>query len=1032
MLWLITLLLVIPMAAIAKGPSQEEGPGLGGMRWRLIGPFRAGRVTAVCGVPSQPDTYYIGTPGGGVWKTNDSGRVWKPIFDQEHVASIGALAVPASSPNTVYVATGEQTAGNGIYKSTDAGATWKHVGLENSGIITSLLVDPHNADVVLAGVQGNLPSGVNRGVYKSTDGGSTWTKVLFKDQTTGVMDMNWAMDTPSTVYAALWQVGAGRGAPVKTGPDASIYKSTDEGFTWQLSGVTGLPNANLGRIGVAVAPGTGGKRVYAIMNQGLYRSDDGGATWQQSTKDPRVVGSWYFSRAFVDPTNANNVYVSQTSMYRSTDAGKTFESYQGAPSGDDYHVLWIDPGNSKHIIMGVDQGAVISVNGGETWSDWYNQPTGQFYHVSTDSRFPYRVYAAQQDSGTTAVISRSDYGEITFRDWFSVAGFEACFIVPDPGNPNTIFAGGWYGSVVRFDRSTGQYAHVFVAGSKYRTNWDTPLVLSPQDPHTIYFGTQYVLKTTDEGVTWSEISPDLAEISQNEKKRPGVLTVLAPSSAAAGEMWAGANTGVVQLTRNNGATWSRVSPPNVEGGGMIEMIEASPFDAGAAYVTVVPFMGSKPRIFRTHDFGKNWQETITGLPGDAVARVVREDPARKGLLYAGTETGVYFSFDDGDHWQSLQLNLPTSSVRDLTVHGDDLVAATYGRALWVLDDVSALRQMTGATVDDNGLYKPSAAVRVRWDENQDTPLQAETPAGNNPPDGAVIYYNLKSAPEGEIKLAVYDKKGDLVRSFSSIPEAESLPPGNAPEYWFAPPEALTKQAGLNRFVWDLHYRHPDTLPYGYYGFLLDYTEYTLPDHAIPGETPRDQPEGPLVAPGEYEIALTVDGKTYRQPLIVKPDPRVHVSQADFDAQLELARQIVSEMGITDKTFRQVADLVKNLSDRRKSLESKGATKADLDSVDALLKKLGELETGAKSVAGLGPMNRDLGRILTMVESADIRPTQTASAAAGELCADLNKALGMLRQVNGSDVAAVNAILAKYGVDQVHGLAGIPSDAPCGK
>jgi len=1010
------------------------------MKWRLIGPFRAGRVTAVSGVSSEPNTFYIGTPGGGVWKTEDAGQVWKPIFDQMRVASIGALSVSPSSPNVIYVGTGEEVEGNGVYKSTDAGATWTNTGLNNMRIITGVLVDPHNPNLVLVGVQGSAKASNDRGVFKSTDGGKSWTKTLFKDDKTAVMDLCWASDDTRVAYAATWMAGNGRGVRSAAGPDSAIYRSTDQGSTWQIVGGKGLPASGLGRIGVAAAPGTGGKTVFAIMTQGLFVSRDGGDTWEKSTTDSRIEGTWYFSRVFVDPSNANNVYVAQTAMYRSTDGGKTFAAYQGAPSGDDYHVLWIDPANSRHIIMGVDQGAVISVDGGQTWSSWYNQPTGQFYHVSTDNVFPYRAYAAQQDSGTAAVISRSDYGEITFRDWFSVAGFEACFIVPDPNKPNIIYAGGWYGSVVRFDRNTGQYAHVFVPGDKYRTNWDAPLVLSPQDSHTLYFGAQAVLKTTDEGMTWHEISPDLTVIQNDEatapttaprrSRRPGVLTAVAPSKVAAGEIWSGANTGVIQITRDNGATWKNVSPtwlPSV-----VAMIEPSSFDPATAYAVLNFTNGTQPVIYRTHDYGHSWRKIVQGLPDFGIARVVREDPTKKGLLYAGTETGVFVSFDEGDHWQSLELNLPSTSVRDLDVHGSDLVAATFGRALWVLDDLTPLRQVNTETASASRLYAPEPVVRARWDVNQDTPLPAETPAGSNPPDGAIIDYYLKS-PATDLRLDIFDAQNRLIRSFTPAGDPGPKLPPNAPEYWFANEAALSTHPGLNRFVWDLRYPRPETLPYGYYGNLLDYVEYTLPDHAIPGETPRYQPMGALVAPGSYKLVLTVGGASYSQTLTVKRDPRIQASQNDFDAQSALAESISAQMKVSAAAFRGIQALRDTLAQRRQALPAAGSAPASKDEIEALRKRIIQFESVVAQVQrGFGVINRDQARLITMAESADVHPSTSLVEAASDLCTKLAKGLPVFHKTSAASVASINSDLVKLKIDPIKDPVGIPDEVACPK
>jgi photosystem II stability/assembly factor-like uncharacterized protein len=551
---------VLFAASVAMSATAQEIPPnlLQAMQWRLIGPHRGGRITSVSGVPSQPAIYYVGTPGGGVWKTENAGQVWKPIFDQERVASIGAVVVANSDPKIIYVGTGEQTQGNGVYKSTDAGLTWTNIGLRETHVITGMVVDPRNPDIVLVAAAGDHWSGAERGVYKTTDSGKTWRKVLYKDEETGVPDLEADPDNPSVVYATLWtrpdDPFSVDEPEKKKKQDAAIYKSTDQGSTWNAVEGKGLPAEPMGRVGVAVAPGTNGMRVYAIATQGLFRSEDGGTSWQRSTTDPRILGNGYFSRVFVDPKNANYVYVAQTSMYRSTDGGRTFEAWAGAPSGDDYHVLWINPANTRNMILGVDQGAVISEDAGSTWSSWYNQATGQFYHVSTDQHFPYYAYAAQQDSGTAAVPSRSDYGEITYREWAPTGGFEFCYIAPDPLNPNYVYAGGWYGTVLRYDKTTGQIVHLLVRSSRYRTSQMVPIAFSPQDPHTLYAAAQYVLKSNDGGFNWQEVSPDLTQKAEPDKKKPdprrAVITTIALSTVKAGVIWAGTGNGIIHVSKD--------------------------------------------------------------------------------------------------------------------------------------------------------------------------------------------------------------------------------------------------------------------------------------------------------------------------------------------------------------------------------------------------------------------------------------------------------------------------------------------------
>ena len=1033
----LVLALIFVVLVGLSAASQEANPNLyGAMRWRLIGPFRAGRVTAVAGVPGEGRTFYMGTPGGGVWKTTDAGQVWKPIFDQEQVASIGALALAPSDPNIVYVGTGEQNQGKGMYVSRDAGATWSNIGLEATHVITALAVDPHDPNIILVAAAGDSASGAERGVFKTTSGGKTWQKVLYQDNDTGVFDLSLDLSNPRVVYATLWHRTFGR--PSQEGAqrpqDAAIYKSNDEGSTWAPVGGKGLPSEPMGRVGVAVAPGTQGNKIYAIVSQGFFRSDDGGATWNRSTTDPRILGNGYFSRVFVDPRHTDTVYVAQTSMYRSADGGRTFEAWQGAPSGDDYHVLWIDPLDTRNMIAGVDQGAIVSVNGGETWSSWYNQPTGQFYHVTTDEQFPYYVYAAQQDSGTAAVVSRSDYGEITYRDWAPAGGFEFSFIAPDPLNPNTVFIGGWYGSVLRFDKVTGQVTHVFVRTAKYRTAGMAPLAFSPQDAHTLYVGAQYVLKTTNGGVSWQEISPDLTEKAESggrpEPPTSRVITTLAISPVKAGEIWAGTGNGLIQVTQD-GKSWQNVTPPGLPPRSNVNAIEASPQDAATAYAVIDAFQDLHPLIYRTHDLGKTWQAITDGLPTSTIARVVRADPARKGLLYAGTETGAYVSWDDGDHWQTLQLNLPTSSVRDLAVHGDDLVAATYGRALWVLDDLAPLRQYDAKVAQAEAhLFRPPTAVRARWDMNQDTPLPVETPVGKNPPDGVILDYYLKSAAEDQVKLSIYDAQNNLVREYSDIPPFVDTAPANAPSYWFAPSPALSKTVGHNRFAWDLRYPEPKALRYSYYGNHTDYIEYTLADHAIPGETPRQQPLGPLVAPGEFFVVLSVGGRTYRQPLTVKPDPRVHVSRADLVQQLNTERSIAAQMSISYDGYDQATALRAEIAERQKALAGNTQTKDVTDALKALDEQQAGGQDGDLTELGMGPVNRELARLATMIESGDARPADPLLEGVRQSCQDLVKRLAQWREANSQNIPAVNILLKRYGLAPLPVVTGIPADPSC--
>lgn len=1084
------------------------------MRWRLIGPYRAGRVSAVAGIPGDPTTYYMGLPGGGVWKTTDAGRVWNPIFDSEDVASVGDVAVAPSNPNIVIVGTGEQTNGEGVYRSTDAGATWTNIGLKDSRYISTVIIDPKDPNIILVGVLGHPILGVlgpseNRGVYKTMDGGKSWKKTLYRDDIAGVSNIAADTNNPKILYAGMWKpFDFHQGPPEKPEQDSWIYKSTDEGATWKPVS-EGLPSDPRGRLGLAVAPGTKGQRVFAIMDEGLYRSDDGGANWRQITKDPRINGNLYICRVYVDPNNADTVYVMQTTAYRSTDGGINFTAFKGAPGGDDYHVLWIDPTNSNRLFLGVDQGATISVDHGNSWSTWFNQPTGQFYHVITDNQFPYISYAPQQDSGTVAVPNRTDYGIITYRDWFSAGGFEFCYMAPDPLNPNIVYSGGWYGSVVRFDRTTGQITHVFVRSAKYHVSQMPPLVFSPQDPHTLYLGTQFAMKTVDNGLTWTEISPDLTVLPGDEKKssglaatrestaghspehetvtreeeneamheieedresggkddfelsqrvRPGSLTVLSPSPASASILWAGTSNGLIQATFNGANTWTNVTPSSIPKDTQIIAIEPSRYDPNEAFVVYEARLDSHPYVARTRDAGKSWQLVTTGLQEGWVARIVREDPVRKGLLYAGTENALYVSFDDGDHWQSLQLNFPVSDVRDLVVHGNDIVAVTYGRGMYILDDISPLRQAS-VEVTTAGAYlmKPAPAMRIRYDNDQETPLTPETPAAKNPPDGAIFYYYLKSPPSGEITLEIHDTQGKVVRHFDSLTPKPDTTPKNVPDYWFAALAGLPKNLGLNRFVWDLRYAPPDALNFSYYGQMLDYIEYTLSDHALPYDTPREQTLGPLAVPGQYEAVLIANGALIKQPFTVTLDPRVHVSQADLEAQLLAGKRVDSGLAGSAKTFNDVMNLHNAIADRLKTLgplpgdkaaaenakdkdqdaqasklagaaasapnsklpsptvqppPASTSAKDSADALQALDKKALQILEGAPAAPGVGPINRDLARVQFFIQSGDAAPSSTAKAALDESCNQLNKDIAAWRDLDSQAVSATNNIISK--------------------
>jgi photosystem II stability/assembly factor-like uncharacterized protein len=1015
------LCLAASLAFVTLAPApisaQETDPSsFAALRWRLIGPFRAGRVSAGAIDPSDPNTYYFGSPGGGIWKSTNAGQTWAPIFDRTGSASLGALAIAPSNPRVLYAGTGEETRGDGVYKSTDGGATWASVGLRDTHFIGSIVIAVDNPDDVVVGAIGDRAQGPDRGIFRTTDGGGTWTKVLFVDPAAGCPSIAAAPDAPRTLFATCYPAAGARGAglvppldpaqpaaPPPGGPPpvrpAAIFTSTDGGATWTKLAAQGLPSPPIGRQALAVVAGTRGRTVLAGLRDGLYKSADAGATWTRATEDPRIrpVG------VIADPGRPNVVYVTQTALYRSTDGGRTFDAFAGAPSGDDFQLLWIDPRNSARVLAGVDQGAVVSVDGGASWSSWYNQPTGQFYHVVTDDRFPYHVLAAQQDSGSVAVPNRSDYGEISYRDWYSPGGFEFGYLAPDPRDEDIVFAGGWYRTVVRFDRRTGQVVTVFAPGTKYRSVNNAPMAFSPHDPRTLYYGTQFMISTTDGGMTWNEISPDLtapAEPRQTPQGRgqpTASITSFSVSTVSAGVLWAGTNNGLVQLTADGGRTWTNVSPPNVPANGTFEIIDAGRHDAGTAYAALIVPQDVRPYIYRTRDSGRTWQAIVQGLPDTAFVRVVREDPVRRGLLYCGTERGVYVSFDAGDHWQSLQLNLPASSMRDLVVHGNDLVLATYGRALWILDDVTPLRQAGTNTTTDARLLKPSTAIRAHWDVNGDTPLPIETPTAPNPPEGAIIDFVLPSVPDGDLTLAITDSRGRPVRTFTSMTPAPSSTLANVPSYWFAPPTALTKNRGHNRFAWNLRYPTPKILPFGYFGGLLPYVEYTLADHAIPGATPRDQPEGPLVLPGEYTIELTSGGHHERQTMVVAADPRIKATMADLSAQFELTGRVLDMLAVTYDAFNALEPIAKRTA-----------------AMEAFAKKVDAVRNGTTAAPGVGIVNRDAARLYQMLVSGDSRPSGPLAAAIAESCQALTTALGAWRKLAADDVPAVNAALAGLG------------------
>lgn len=1048
-LFALSALCTLALGSAALLTAQGFDPGLlAHLRWRLIGPFRGGRTVAAVGVRGQPYVFFIGVNNGGVWKTTNAGRTWTPIFDGQPTQSIGAIAIAPSNPRIIYVGSGEGlqrpdlSVGDGIYKSSDGGETWQHLGLRDGQQIPALLVDPRDARRVFAAVLGH-PYGPNqeRGVFRSTDCGASWQRVLFKDENTGAVDLAFDPADPQTVYAALW---AARQPPWETqnassflGPGSGLYKSSDGGSTWKQLG-EGLPTIaqGLGRIGIGVAPSQP-SRLYALVDAdaqhgGLYRSDDAGSSWQRANAEDRI---WRrggdFAEVKVDPKGPDIVYVCNTSTYRSSDGGKSFVAIKGAPGGDDYHRIWIDPDRPQVLLLAGDQGAVISLDAGATWSSWYNQPTAQFYHVITDDRFPYWVYGAQQESGSAGVASRGDDGRITFREWHPVGAEEYGYIAPDPLHPDLVFGG----RVQRFDRSTGQVQDVSpepVRSGKVRYVRTLPLVFSPLDPRILYFAASVLFKTTDGGQSWQAISPDLtraqtrvpenlgafAAADPQHGAHRGVIYALAPSFKDLGLLWAGTDDGLIQLTRDGGRHWQDVTPPALTPWSKVSLLAASHTDAAEAYAAVNRFRldDLRPHIYRTRDFGKSWQEVVRGIPDNEVVNAVREDPVRRGLLFAGTERGVYVSFDDGDNWQSLRLNLPPTSVRDVVVHGDDLVVGTHGRSFWILDDVSSLRQLDARLASlaaaEAHLFRPAAAWRVRRDLNTDTPLPPDEPAGENPPDGAVLDYLLGTPPAGAVTLEIFDAAGQLVRRFGSADPPEAVDPKDLhiPAWWVRPPRPLAAGAGMHRFVWDLRLPPPEAL------------EHDYPISAIVNDTPRE-PLGPFVQPGEYQVKLTVAGRAFTQPLAVKMDPRVKTPPEGLARQLALARGIVAAMARDAAALGQVRALRASLA----QLQAKAPEGELARAAAALDAKAAELATGAERGGGSGGgeesgraadltrLNADLAHLLGIVEGADVPPTTQATAAFSELERSLAGLLARWQELRGREGAALDELLRRAGL-----------------
>ena len=1014
-------LISVFIAGIAQGQSIPES-AYSGMRWRQVGPYRAGWATVASGVPGQPNTYYFGGAGGGVWKTINAGRTWEPSMQHETSSAIGAMAVSPSNPNIIYVGTGQATiryddmAGDGVYRSDDAGKTWHNVGLKDSRHIGRILVDPKDPNKVIVAALGHaFGPNPERGVYLSNDGGKHWQHVLKVDDNTGAVDLAWDPKHPEVVYAAMWQM---RLHPwldyfqAQGGPGSGIYKSEDGGDHWKKVGGKGLPSGGLGRIGIAVAEGSKGNTVFATIargsqssstenkgpagDSGFFRSNDGGKTWQKLSNDGELTNN-YFCRITVDPTNPEALYVMGRSIHYSNDGGHHFSIVKGSPGGDDYHFLWINPNDPSLMITGADQGACVTVDGGKTWSSWYNQPTGQFYHIAVDNRFPFHIYSGQQDNGTVDITSRGPYGVIEERDWHPVGGDERDYMVPKPGDPSIVFGSGLGGHVSRFYESTRQVADVSpwpvstygarATTVKYHYTWITPLVFSQTGNHAMYFGSQVLFKSTDDGNNWTTVSPDLSgkkdgvkdfanpNLKQANDAGYGVIYTIAPSPRDQDVVWVGTDNGLIQVTTDGGQHWKDVTPNDIPLWGKISTISPATYSTKVAYAAVDLHRLDKftPMILKTTDGGESWTKIDNGIPSDEYVTVVRADPMRKGLLYAGTNRSVYVSFNDGAKWQPLSLNFPTTWVRDLQVHNGDLVAGTQGRGIWVLDDLEPLREV-GTPINNMSvhLFGPENAWRLRRDENRDTPPPPSTPLGQNPPAGAVIDYWLKDAVSGPITLTIKDSDGHVVRHFNSDHMHEDL---KANRYfqpgWLGAPEELPTSAGMHRFVWDLRYQRPRALSYSYsISAVWDDDDNTL------------DPEGALALPGNHTVTLTVNGKSYSQPLKVDLDPRVHVTLGALRQQLQLAQSV-------DSALSEAVELHERIESKLKSGNLSETTKTTLKKIAG---------SGSPNLAKIGGV---LSSLSTAVKSADAAPTQGQHEVYNHYKQELDKLVSEWNKIKGS-------------------------------
>ena len=1046
------LLLAFATAVSAAEPPVPDVTG--GLQWRLLGPFRGGWSTVAIGDPNAPDTFYFGAAGGGVWETHDAGQTWHSIGDTLPAASVGAIAIAPDFGGTLYVGTGQVearydvAAGNGVYKLEhklrDGRETWQYLGLAETRHIGAILVDPRNADTVLVGALGHyFGPNKERGVYKSTDGGKTWKQTLFVDANTGVVDLAADPENPDVIYAAAWQV---RNWPwlsyfqANAGPGSGVYKSTDGGGTWKRLTGKGWPQGTLGRIGLAT---TNGGRVYAVVKAspgsgnvhhaahedegGLYRSDDRGSTWTRMSQESWLQND-YFARITVAPHNPGDIFSAGQSIRQSEDGGKTWQIVKGAPGGDDYHWIWFNPKHPDHAVVASDQGTAVSVDGLVTWSDWYNQPTGQFYHLAADNRFPYWIYSGQQDSGTAGVSSRSDYGALGFRDWYPVGGDERDYDVPDPQDPDIVYGSGLGGRLSRWDARTGEVQNVTPwpvssygqrpTDFKYRYTWITPIAASPIAPYPLYQGAQVLFRSLDRGSTWETISPDLSAKDPRAKNCEGDLPPAQARACGYGvifsiglsprdndEIWIGTDDGLIQRTRDGGKHWDDVTPKAVPAWGKVSSVDVAATAADSVYVAIDDHRQDdfRPLVLRTHDGGKTWTDISKGLPPGEFVAVVRADPVKSGLLYAGTETGVFVSFDDGAHWQTLRNKLPTALVNDLLVHGDDLIAATQGRAIWALDGLAPLRQQARIAAKDAVLFDPGPAVRVRGSQNRDTPPPADTALGRNPPDGALIDYWLARDAQ-KVVIEIRDPAGATLRRFASD-AAEDAPHAERyfAEAWVQPPLRLSAVAGAHRLVWNLRTARPRAV---HYDFSIA---------AVYGVGTPILPEGMLVPPGEYTVVLDVDGRQSRAPLKVVPDPRIALDDGAVRAALAFSAEVAKTLDRDYVAYGELDAVDTQIARIEKGKPAKPVLTA-IEKFEAAAKPLKSGE--GDSSENLDAIGEIASSMMSDIEGSDRAPTQPQRDVLAATNQRLDRAVTRWTAVKQGELAQLNAALNAAGTSAI--------------